>query len=275
MSKNIIISIVTYNTGKKELNKILYKILKYNKYVDVYIVDNSNIKSKIKPEYFKKINYIKNKKNIGYGAAHNIVIKKCLKDKVEHIFIINSDIDFNNNIFKKIVDFNKDKKFAMIGPKILNYKDLKYQYLPKIQPSPIDIIYKKAFQITRFLFKKQSFRYEGKSINQNENYIVTNLSGCFIYLNLKILKKNSLFDERFFIYFEDFDLSRRVSKSHDILLYQKVYIRHKYRSGANKNLFLFFRFLTSYIQFFNKWGWTQKKSFKKENIYKKFMNKNY
>ena len=64
-----------------------------------------------------------------------------------------------------------------------------------------------------------------------------------------------IFDDKFFMYFEDWDLSRRMHLHYKTLYYPIVSVYHGYDSGANKNLKLFKIFIKSAIHYFNKWGW--------------------
>lgn len=81
------------------------------------------------------------------------------------------------------------------------------------------------------------------------------LSGCFTLLNLDVIQLVGGYDERFFMYFEDFDLSRRVNRFYKTLYFPKVHVTHAYNSEANKSIKLLLIFLTSAIRYFNKWGW--------------------
>jgi GT2 family glycosyltransferase len=81
------------------------------------------------------------------------------------------------------------------------------------------------------------------------------LSGCFTLLNLKAIQEVGLYDDKYFMYFEDWDLSRRMHKKYKTLYYPKVSVYHEYESGANKNARLFIIFIKSAVTYFNKWGW--------------------
>ena len=72
---------------------------------------------------------------------------------------------------------------------------------------------------------------------------------------VKALKEIGLYDDRFFMYFEDWDISRRMNQKYKTIYFPKVAIYHGYESGANKNLRLFKIFVESAIRYFNKWGW--------------------
>ena len=64
-----------------------------------------------------------------------------------------------------------------------------------------------------------------------------------------------MFDERFFMYFEDFDLMRRLHKSCKTVFYPKVTIVHDHAAEHHTNSTLLKASIRSAIQYFNKWGW--------------------
>ena len=80
-SSNLSASIVLYNTPEKELNQVIKCIFNSSKYIKLYLIDNSPSDRLRKfSKFHKNIFYIFNKKNIGYGAGHNIAIRKSVKE---------------------------------------------------------------------------------------------------------------------------------------------------------------------------------------------------
>ena len=255
MNTYFAISIVVYNPDLDNLNLLLKKIIALKNNCKVFLIDNSDKKNKINYFHSSQIVYIKNIRNIGYGAANNISIKECLKNSVKYLFVINYDISFKTNVFVEMLTFlSVNKDIGLIMPRIL-YPDGKNQYLPKTQPVYNSIIKRKIFHLTNFFFKKFVFNYEARHLNDSINYNVKNISGCFMLFNLELLKYDALFDERYFLYMEDYDLSRKLSYNYNLILFNKSIIYHDYYSGANKKFKLLYLFLKSYVLYFNKWGW--------------------
>jgi GT2 family glycosyltransferase len=81
------------------------------------------------------------------------------------------------------------------------------------------------------------------------------LSGCFMFLRVAALKKVGLFDERFFMYPEDIDLTRRMYKEFKTVFYPEVEITHQHARESYKSLKLFYIHIVNMIRYFNKWGW--------------------
>jgi GT2 family glycosyltransferase len=74
-----------------------------------------------------------------------------------------------------------------------------------------------------------------------------------------------MYDDNYFMYFEDWDLSRRMHKKYKTIYYPLVSVYHGYESGANKSFKLFKIFIQSAITYFNKWGWFFDKDRKQMN----------
>jgi hypothetical protein len=201
-----------------------------------------------------KIIYIHNTHNIGFGSAHNIAFQDSISKKYNYHFIINPDIIATECSINKLISIiDQDKSIGAIMPKILNF-DGSIQYLPKLLPSPISVVYR-LFKWPNLFYKKFITKYELRDYILNNPINVPILSGCFTLYNLNVLNKIGLFDESFFMYFEDWDLSRRIHKHFKTIYFPSITVNHGYENGARKNLRLFKIFLKSYFLYFKKWGW--------------------
>jgi GT2 family glycosyltransferase len=81
------------------------------------------------------------------------------------------------------------------------------------------------------------------------------LSGFFMFLRIEALNYVGLFDERFFMYPEDIDLTRRIHKYYKTIFYPYTEIVHGYERGSYKSFKLFYIHIVNIIKYFNKWGW--------------------
>lgn len=247
-------SIVIYNNDLKEINKIVNCLMYYgiNK---IYLIDNSPLN--IFQSVFSDndiVFYSHNPSNSGFGAAHNIAIQKALLSGAKYHFIVNPDIYFNMDVITPMIEYiinNKD--VGMVMPQILNL-DGTVQNLPKLLPSPYSILLRKIKRPGRY-YKKFIEKYELRNVPNQQIYNVPILSGCFTLLNLSAIEEVGMYDEKFFMYFEDWDLSRRMHKKYKTIYYPLVSVNHGYESGANKSFKLFKIFIQSAFSYFNKWGW--------------------
>jgi len=143
----------------------------------------------------------------------------------------------------------QNQNIGLMMPKLLN-SDSSLQYLPKLLPTPFSI-FKRIFKVNQNFIDQ----YEMRFVPTQQIYNSPIISGCFTLLNLKVIEIVGSYDESFFMYFEDFDLSRRVHKDYKTIYFPDTYVTHGYDSGAKKNFKLFFAFILSAFKYFNKWGW--------------------
>ncbi|MCV9931271.1 glycosyltransferase family 2 protein [Flavobacterium sp. LS1R47] len=248
-------SIVLYNNDKFELGKTISSILDTEQKVMLYLIDNSELDDlKIFKDFDNRIKYIHNPSNPGFGAAHNIAIKSAIETNGEYHFIVNPDIYFDGDIISVMISYMKsDKTIGMMMPQILNL-DGSVQNLPKLLPTPLSILWRKVKKPNK-AYQKFINQYELREIPKKTIYNAPILSGCFTLLNLNAIEKVGGYDGKFFMYFEDWDLSRRVHQYYKTIYFPLVSVYHGYESGANKNRRLFKIFINSAIIYFNKWGW--------------------
>ena len=170
---DITIIIVTYKSNKV-ITKCLSNLSQFKK---ILILDNSNDK-KLEKKFHKKKNiyfYI-SKKNLGYAAGNNFLLKKV---KTKYALILNPDTFLEKQNIKKLINQINilNEKFGIIGSS------------------------KDAQIISRHKIQNNIF-YECKFVK-----------GFFMLANMKALKKVKYFDESFFMYLEEIDLCKRIREN--------------------------------------------------------------
>ena len=76
-----------------------------------------------------------------------------------------------------------------------------------------------------------------------------------MFLRTKALKDVGLFDERFFMYPEDIDLTRRIHRKYRTVFYPEVSIVHHHAQSSYVNFRMLMIHSWNLIKYFNKWGW--------------------
>lgn len=256
--KKLTVSIVTYNNEtviEKALKSIEQSTLPPYEY-DVMVVDNSskdNTPDIIASKYpgFSLVH----SKNIGYGAGHNKAIRLISRNADYHL-VMNPDVYFGEDVLRKLIDFmDKHPEIGLVMPKIL-YPDDQIQYLCKLLPTPFDLIGRRFIPgFLKPVFKKRFDHYEFRDRDYNRVMQVPHLSGCFMMLRTEVFETVGLFDERFFMYLEDVDYSRRVHTRYKTVYYPEVSVYHQYHKGSYKRLRNLEYHIISAVKYFNKWGW--------------------
>jgi len=211
--QNLTILIVTFSTEKKLIINCLNSIHKKFK---VIIIENSK-KFKYKNFFLKKYSNIQifcTGKNLGYGGGNNFGLKKVT---TKFALILNPDTVLDNHFYLNYQNVIKNKDFSLMG---CQYK------------------FDKIFMPGGFFDKKkdQSFKKKFYILKNNNLNTVEWISGCAILVNLKKFQKRNIFDENFFLYFEEYDLCRQLlKKGEKILLSKKLKVHHLgYKSSSSQ-----------------------------------------
>jgi GT2 family glycosyltransferase len=252
--KDLSASIVVYRNPANILAQTIHSFLCSTQDSRLYILDNSPTDQLKYLAYNPRITYIFNSKNVGFGAGHNISLRRVIDESKYHL-VLNPDVYFDASVLPKLYQFmesNPDIGQAM--PKVL-YPDGRLQPLCKLLPSPKTLLIRRFFGFLKSSLQKENYMYELHFTGYDKIMDVPFLSGCFMFLRMEALKKVGLFDERFFLYTEDTDLSRRIHKYFRTVYYPEATIFHHHQRGSYKNLWLFWCSLRSAFYYFNKWGW--------------------
>ncbi len=243
-------SIVTFHNSPELINRAIESFLNTNLPVKIYICDNSATDA-LKNQLLKdeRLEYRFNNANLGFGKAHNLILDEVKNLSTYHV-ILNPDVEYaNKNLLNKLVNFAQDdENIGAIMPKVV-YPDGSTQLLAKLLPSPVDLI---ARRFLPFLANKNfDLAYTQYKFTMDVPFI----SGCFMFVKTAVIKEVGGFDDRFFMYCEDIDLSRRIGEKYRTVFYPEVHIVHHYAKGSYKNKNLLKIHIQSAFRYFNKWGW--------------------
>ena len=202
-------SIVTYHTDTAELGKCL-ATLKNSAVAVTYVVDNAS-----EPEIARTCRsygavYIPHPNN-GYGAAHNAAILKATASGATYHLVMNSDIEFNGEIIGLMADYmDRHPDVAQLQPRIVS-PDGSLQHTCRLLPTPFDLFVRR-FMPRRF-FHKGRQKYLLAEADWDKEFDCAYQQGSFLFFRATAFADTGLFDERFFMYPEDIDISRRMARS--------------------------------------------------------------
>lgn len=221
----------------------------------LFIVDNGStddtvdVIKKLQCEFFN-IKLRRPEVNKGFGAGNNFVLTELNSDY--HI-VLNSDIiiDSYNEINKMINYMDNNVNVGLLSPQLLNL-DGTIQKLYKHNPSVLDMGLR--FISPNIMKKRQSwFVHEDSGYNQIGN--IQHASGAFMFFRTSIFKRISGFDERYFMYMEDADITREVNEISKVLYYPSAVITHEWQRDSHKKFNYMMMTFNSMSKYFNKWGW--------------------
>jgi GT2 family glycosyltransferase len=251
----LVASIVLYNNDKHMIRNVVNSYFANDIGNILYIVDNSPtdiLKTEISGS---NIHYHFSGGNLGYGKGHNWAIANAEESKYH--MILNPDVIIKNGVIEELVHFmDLNHDVGMVCPKILN-EDGSVQYLNKRITTVYDLLLRKFLpDAFRSFFQKRLDYYEMKDIGYDKSYDVPLMSGAFMLCRTSVLKSVGGFDPRYFMYFEDYDLSRKIQKyNYRTVYYPHVSIIHSWGRASHKSARMLMIFIINGIRYFNKWGW--------------------
>ena len=162
---------------------------------EIILVDNESDISKVSIFMSREnIKTILNPKNEGFSKANNQGIEYALKNNFDYILLLNNDTVINNNLIDVLIKTIQVKKVYAVQPLILNHDGRK--------------IWNGGGKINYFIGTFSSSKKAYDSFKLIEWF-----TGCCCLFDSKLFKDIGKFDERFFAYYEDVDLSLRMKKS--------------------------------------------------------------
>lgn len=260
MQKTFDTVIVNWNSGdqlKDCVESVIKSSFDNSTLKKVIVVDNDskdNSLELVEALNFEKLEIIKNSENLGFGKACNIGAKDSSSD---FILFLNPDAFVYEDTFVNLFEYiqkNDDEKNGVYGVQLIG-DDGNIQRtcarFPKLRNFLVRVM--GLNKINREFFKSFSMEYW----NHNETKIVDQVIGAFFLIKKDIFKKLNGFDERFFVYYEELDLSKRVYDSGYKTIYLsevKAYHKGGGTSEQVKALRFFYSTRSSLIYSFKHFG---------------------
>ena len=260
-------SIVTYNNNLLDLEGILRSLL-ISPVQKVWVIDHSDSFMSLEEELqeYKRrddeflkheargfqLEYIKHA-NKGYGSGHNVALRKAIEENSHYHLVVNPDVWFGAEVIPALWRLmDDDESIAQVMPKVF-FLNGSVQRLAKLCPTPMDLFCR--FFMPEKLISKRNDRFELKHSGYDKVMDVPYLSGCFMFFRMSALKSEGLFDERFFMYIEDLDITRRLHAKYKTLFFPAVSIYHRFSRLSYHKWRMSLVHMISVVKYFNKWGW--------------------
>lgn len=249
----ITVSIVTYHTDDRELAACL-ECLASDRVRRIYIVDNSRSENTRRLTHGReKVVYIPSD-NRGYGAGHNQAIRLAEREAgTGYHLVMNSDVSFDPGIIERIEGYmDAHPDVGALQPLIFS-PDGSRQFTCRALPTPLDV-FARRFLPARFLQGRRD-RYLLKHLDERLTWNIPYHQGSFMFMRMDALRETGYFDERFFMYPEDIDMTRRIHRKFKTVQWPGAAIVHDHRADSYKSLRMTWIHAVNMVRYFNKWGW--------------------
>jgi GT2 family glycosyltransferase len=250
---DVVGSLVLYRTDAGELQRAIEQFLAAPLRSHLCIIDNSPAPIEIPSNDPARVSYCFAGRNLGYGRAHNIALRAA-SGRARYSLVMNTDIRYSREVITQLKNFMDQRPQAgMTAPKIL-YPDGSLQHVCRLLPTPANLFLRRFLPKTSWT-RKADERYELRWWAHDQIANIPYFQGSFMLMRTDLCNRLGGFDERFFLYGEDIDLTRRMHAVAETLYIPDVHITHEYRRYSNRSLLGTWYGIQNNCRYFNKWGW--------------------
>lgn len=213
-SLQLSVVIVNYNV-KYFLEQCLYSVIKAckNLEAEIFVVDNASTDGSegYLCSKFPSVKFSWNKSNAGFAAANNSVLPQA---KGAYVLFLNPDTIVSEDCFESCIAFFKSHTDAgALGVSMIDGAGNFLKESKRCFPSPRVSFFKMTGLADMFPQSTIFAKYYAADVNEHETAAIEVLPGAFMMISREALSKAGGFDERFFMYAEDIDLSYRIQQA--------------------------------------------------------------
>lgn len=246
-------SVVMYG-GQDDARKCLESLEQQNTAADfsVFLIDNNSpdgaLEKLLEKPLPKRVQVLPQKENLGYGTGHNKCIP--LLNSKYHA-VVNPDIVLNEDAIGEMARWMEKHPDVAITTPALVFPGGQPQHIAKRRPAVLPLL---ARQLGFKFLKKYEEHYLMLDEDLSNPTDVEFCSGCFFVIRTDVFKKMGGFDEKYFMYVEDADITQKALKHGRAVYLPQVTVTHAWQRAAHHSPRQFFWQVKSMGRYFKKWG---------------------
>lgn len=250
--------IVVYNGAEEALNAAASVLRHTQKYpLTLYLVDNASPDGsgaqlqaqRLPAGPQQSVQVICRSVNGGFGTGHNTVLP--LLDSDYH-FILNPDILLQSDVLSDLADWLQQNPQAVMARPALTFPDGTPQVLPLQKCSALALVYRQLPQLG--FLKRFNDRYTMADADLTRPTEIEFCTGSFSALRTAVFREIGGFDERYFMYVEDADLTQKARRKGKVYLVPQFTAIHAWHRAPHSSGSHFKMQLKSMLRYFGKWG---------------------
>jgi len=252
------ISIVLYNNEEKTVDGIVNNLSEVTgrcNQVDLYLINNSPTNEEMNNylEKYKNVNWIHviiPKENKGFGTGNNLVLQFL---KSDYHLVMNPDIFIKDtDQLNTMIGYLEGHKTVGLLSPLIKFPNGEVQHLLKRKSTVLDML-------IRFVNLPGTKKRKEWFVNlpNGYNYIhkAENVPGSFLLFRTEVFKKIKGFDEKYFLYMEDCDITMKVNQLSSTVFFPEATVYHEWQRANRKTAKGIMQMVSSMFIYFNKWGW--------------------
>ena len=225
--------------------------------LSLYIVDNASpdgCGDKLAATDFSdsRVEVIRLPGNLGFGGGHNAVLPR-LRSQVH--FILNPDIVLESDVLHGLAAWLLECPDAAMATPQLYFPDGRIQHLPRRKPTPGALFARQlAPRMPGSVFDKADRHYTMQDEDLTCPRQIEFCTGSFMAVRTDVFRQIGGFDEDYFMYVEDADLTQKVLRCGKVYLVPQFRAVHAWHRAPMRDAGKFKMQLASMIRYFKKWG---------------------
>ena len=243
MDKKIALIILNWNQPQLTFDTLdsIFKCQSKGFFYHIFLVDNGSTDDSLnlfKAKYKKNLNVtiLETGDNLGYAGGNNFGLKAALKEKFDYYLVANNDILVAPDFLQKLVDASLKHPKAILTPKIYFAPGFEFHQDRYTKNEIGKVIWAVGSQLDWNNIYGSNIGIDEVDHGQYDKIQpkIDFISGCCFLISHEILEKIGIFDEKFYLYMEDSDLSQRaVIAGYELRLVPESVIWHC-NSGSSK-----------------------------------------
>lgn len=237
--QKIIISILHYNKIEDTIDclKSLLKLDLSNIDVETIVLDNGSEKElKINATEFSKIglSVVRSGQNTGFAKGHNLIYEKVQDKKFDYFLILNNDCTLEKDSINKLIDALEDNGVGVAVPKIYFTKGYEFHSSRYKEGEKGKVFWYAGGKMDWEHVMSRHIGIDEVDEGQYEKLQQVDFAtGACSLIKKEVIEKVGLFDEKYFLYYEDADLSQRIIRAGFKIIYQPKSIAWHNNAGAS------------------------------------------
>ncbi|MHA5099215.1 glycosyltransferase [Oenococcus oeni] len=253
------VAVVFYNNDAELVNQLVLNIFFATsafKDVELFLINNSSMNLNLtsllqeKEKSDRRIKVIIPDRNLGFGSGNNLVLPFINSD---YHLIINPDVSISDDSqIPTMIEFlNQNPEIGLLSP-LIKFPNGDVQRLLKKESNIFDMLLR--FVGVNF-FKKRQEKFISLPDGYNHVHYAENVPGSFMVFRSSVFKAIGGFDEKYFLYMEDSDITKKVNQVSKTVFFPNAFVYHAWQRQNRKSFRGIVIMLRSMVTYFNKWGW--------------------
>jgi GT2 family glycosyltransferase len=249
------ICIVVFDTPWNIFETTLESLLHQDIHYHLKVVDHSLTGDYRAMVEARNISYLHVAENPGYGTGNNKGLFETDMN-APYCLVLNPDVIIHRHALSKMIAHFKERSTCQIVVPMVVDPSGEIQYLSRRLPRPIDLFVRRfGNSLLKYFFHRRSSQNEYRDCQQETPLSVDSASGSCFMIRRNCFENIKGFDERYFLYMEDLDLSRRVLDHGGIEYLPCAKITHHHTRASYHSWPYLLQHIKSALQYFTKWGW--------------------